>query len=130
MKNSSKILISVGLGAVIGGVAGYYMNTEEGKKVQKRMKKQAGKIRESVTHSLESGKEEILNQVSQVADYTKQKVNALTSTLHDKFDLAVEHTEDLATDVKSRFASGVDRAKGKVKEETDKIRSSGNNSAV
>ena len=130
MKNSSKILISVGLGAVIGGMAGYYMNSEEGKKAQKRLKKQAGKIRKNVTHSLEAGKEEILNQVGQVADYTKQKVNALTSTLHDKFDSAVDHTEDLATEIKSRFESGVDRAKSKVQDEADKIRSSGNKTAV
>lgn len=130
MKNSSKVLISVGLGAVIGGVAGYYLNSEEGRKAQKRMKKQAGKIRKNVTHSLEAGKEEILNQVGQVADYTKQKVNALTSTLHDKFDSVVEDTEDLATEVKSRFESGVDRAKHRVQEEADKIRSSKNKTVV
>lgn len=130
MKNSSKVLISVGLGAVIGGMAGYYLNSEEGRKAQKRMKKQAGKIRKNVTHSLEAGKEEILNQVGQVADYTKQKVNALTSTLHDKFDSVVEDTEDLATEVKSRFESGVDRAKNRVQEEADRIRSSKNKTAV
>jgi hypothetical protein len=50
--------------------------------------------------------------------------------LHDKFDSAVDHTEDLATEIKSRFESGVDRAKGKVQEEADKIRSSGNKAAV
>jgi ElaB/YqjD/DUF883 family membrane-anchored ribosome-binding protein len=111
-------------------MAGYYLNSEEGRKAQKRMKKQAGKIRKNVTHSLEAGKEEILNQVGQVADYTKEKVNALTSTLHDKFDSAVDHTEDLATEIKSRFESGVDRAKGKVQEEADKIRITGNKAAV
>ncbi len=130
MKNSSKVLLSVGLGAVIGGMAGYYLNSEEGRQAQKRIKKQAGKIRKDVTHSLEAGKEQILNQVGQVADYTKQKVNALTTTLHDKFDSAVDRTEDIATEVKSRFESGVDRAKNKVQDEADKIRSSGNKASV
>ena len=45
MKNSSKVLLAFGIGAVAGGVAGYYLNSDEGRvarrKASKRAKKQA-----------------------------------------------------------------------------------------
>jgi gas vesicle protein len=123
MRNSSKILIGVGLGAVIGGIAGYYMNSAEGKKMQKNFKKQAAKIRKDVTETLENSKEEILSQVNQVAGYTKEKFSGLTSSLRSKFDEAVEETEETADDIKSRFQAGVEKAKSKVKQQAEKIRS-------
>ncbi len=123
MRNSSKILIGVGLGAVIGGIAGYYMNSAEGKRMQKNLKKQAAKIRKDVTETLENSKEEIISQVNQVAGYTKEKLGGLTSALHSKFDEAVEETEETAAEIKSRFQTGVEKAKSKVKQQAEKIRS-------
>jgi gas vesicle protein len=102
----------------MGGVAGYYLNSAEGRKMQKKMKKEATKMRKEMAKSIEAGKEQMVNKVNHMADYTKGKVNELKTSLADTLESAVDTTEEL----KSKFESGVDKARAKVKEQTRKMR--------
>ena len=72
-----------------------------------------------MSKSIEAGKEQMVEKVNHMADYTKGKVNELKTSLSETLDSAVESTEEL----KSKFENGVDKARAKVKETAQKMRS-------
>jgi len=122
MKNTSKVLLGVGLGALIGGVAGFYMNSPEGKKMQKQMKKKAAKMQKEMAKSIEAGKDQISEQVNQVSSYAKDKMNLLGETIVGVTAQAIDQTDEFSDNVKDDFDKGVDTAKSIVKKQARKIR--------
>lgn len=118
MKESTKILIGVGLGAVLGGMAGYYMQSEEGKKLQKKAKKKARKI----AQQLQDQKEALAEQMDGLTRQAKEKVSAISGALKNGIETSQSIAEETAESITSNFEEGVAKAERAIKNESEKIR--------
>lgn len=104
MKNSSKILLAMGVGALAGGLAGYYLNSDKGRRVRKNavknIKATAKEAREKITEMADTAK----TAISDFAGQAKNYMGNITRSADEAFDK-----------VKENFEKGKDTAKAKAK---------------
>jgi len=90
MKTNSKIAVVAGLGAIAGGVAGYYLNSDKGRQ-QREKANEAIKAQAAKASSLAG---DIANKTKNMAsDFTAKAQEALSST-SQKVEQAKEAVSD------------------------------------
>jgi gas vesicle protein len=94
MKNSSKIAIIAGLGAIAGGVAGYYLNSDKGRQQRQRaseaIKGQSAKVinyagdlavkAQSVTTDMAAKAQKMISTIVKKAEQAKETVAEKVTT--------------------------------------------------
>ena len=81
MKDRDKILMGLGFGLIAGGAAGYYLASDEGKKMRKKAKKQMKKINKEVQETFKEQSEVINEKLNTISDSTKSWVNEMSDTV-------------------------------------------------
>lgn len=104
MKNSSKVLLAVGVGAIIGGIAGYYLNSDKGRKARKDASKS---IKETAKEATEKINEMADNAQSAISDFAGQAKRYM-SDVTNSADAAFEK-------VRENFEKGKEAAKARAK---------------
>jgi gas vesicle protein len=121
MSNNNKTLIGLGLGLIAGGIAGYYLASDDGKKMRKQVKKQISKIDAEMRQTLQTQADTISSKLSEVAENTQSIVNDLSETAKSKLNSFSNTAEDAVDDAQSSFEQGMDTAKKKMHKEKEKI---------
>lgn len=136
MKESSKVLIGLGLGLIAGGIAGYLLNSDKGRALQTDTKVKLGELQESAKESYVKNTEMISERVGDVTSTISDKVSSATSTISekaneasssaktwatnvadtvkDKISKTNESAHDLVEGVKDDFQTGAEKARAKI----------------
>ena len=73
MKDSTKVWIALGLGVAAGGLTGFYLNSDEGRKrrkdAAKAVKKQTRKASDKMTDLVDQAKSTIYDATERALDY-------------------------------------------------------------
>lgn len=104
MKNSTKILFAVGAGALMGGLAGYYLNSDNGRKARKKAAKNLRKTAEEAGTKINQIAETAKSAIGDFAGEVKSYMGWITETADETIDAAQEN-----------FEKGKAAAKAKVK---------------
>lgn len=104
MKNSSKILLAMGFGALAGGIAGYYLNSDKGRKARKNAEK-----------SIKETAKEATEKINMMADTAQSAINDFAGQAKNYMS-DISNSADAAFDkVKESFEKGKEAAKAKAK---------------
>lgn len=93
MKDSSKILLAVGFGALAGGIAGYYLNSDDGRKSRKRAVKEIKRRADEANVRMHELAEEAKSAITDVADKAQTYLNKASDRTHDMLAHAKESFE-------------------------------------
>jgi len=107
MKESSKVLVGVGLGIVAGSVAGYFLASAEGQEFQRKTKEQLNQLGHDVKKSLKENTEIATEKLNEASSTAKNWANDLSETVKEKISTTSEKLED----VKGNIQSGKAKAK-------------------
>jgi gas vesicle protein len=105
MKDSSKILLAMGLGTIAGGIAGYYLNSDEGRH-QRKVAAKAAKKR----------KAEASAKIEEVTEQAKTVINDLSAKAKDYIAQVSNKAEETMDEAQSSFQKGMEKAKNKAKQ--------------
>lgn len=121
MKGSSKVLIGVGLGILAGGVAGYFLASEEGREFQRKTKAQLDKLSEEVTTKIKENSNLATEKLTEATDSAKKMANDVSATLKQKLNKTGNIAEDAVEKVTDNFQEGVEAARRKINEQSGHI---------
>lgn len=93
MKNSSKVLLAMGASALVGGLAGYYLNSDNGRKARKRAVKNIRKTANEATDKINDMAETAKTAIGQFAGEAKAYMNTITEAAGDTLMAAEEKLE-------------------------------------
>lgn len=105
MKKSSKVLLALGAGAIAGGIAGYYLNSDKGRKSRKNAVKN---VRETAKQAGDKINEMAITAraaIGDVAGQAKTYINGLVNTTDKVLDAAVENLENGKDTLKAKVKS-------------------------
>lgn len=111
MKDSNKILIGLGLGLIAAGAAGYFLTTDEGKKFEKRTKKQLKKLEKELTASIKNNANLITEKVATASETAKAWSSEASEMIQNKIASSADVAEDAVEEVQEDFESGADKAR-------------------
>lgn len=80
-EKKSGFLEGLTLGAVLAGMAVVFFGTDQGKKIQKNLKKKAGPIIEDLIFELEEKSAELLEKAEEVKEEVTEKIEEVKETL-------------------------------------------------
>ena len=112
MKNRDKIFLGLGFGLLAGGATGYYLASDDGKKMRKKAKKKIKKINKDVQGTLKNQSEFIGEKLSDIAENAKGWANEMMETVNSK----ISNAEDLEEGAQESYQQGMQKAKKKIKE--------------
>ncbi|MFK7806753.1 MAG: YtxH domain-containing protein [Saprospiraceae bacterium] len=121
MKASSKVLVGVGLGILAGGVAGYFLASEEGQEFQKKTKEQLKRLEGDMKVSLEKNKNIASEKLSETTEKAKSWADDISQTVKNKLNKTADIAEETVDDVQEDFQSGIDRAKRTIRSKAEAI---------
>lgn len=73
-KHNNNFLTGILLGAIVGAGASYLMTTDEGKKIAKKIKKEAGPLIEDLVSDLEEKTQDLTEKAEEVKDEMVEKL--------------------------------------------------------
>ena len=90
MKNSSKAAIVAGLGAIAGGVAGYYLNSDKGREQRKQaaetIKGQSAKATSYLSDVASRAKDSVANMATSIQHSAEKATNKAQEVKNDLVD--------------------------------------------
>ena len=96
MKNSSKILLAMGAGALIGGVSGYLLNSDKGRKARSKAAKNIRQTADEATEKINSMVETAQTAIGEFAGQAKKYMGNLTGAAEEKLEEAKKKTKAMA----------------------------------
>lgn len=93
MKNSSKILLAMGASALVGGIAGYYLNSDNGRKARRRAVKNIKKTADEATDKINDMADTAKTAIGEFAGQAKAYMNTITEAAGDTLMAAEEKLE-------------------------------------
>ena len=127
MKSSSKSWIALGFGILAGGAAGYYLASDEGKKMRKKAKKQMKKLNTDVRHAIKDQSDVLSSKLENLAQVTQSWANEMASSANDVIEGTSENIKEATDKAKSTLKDGVSIANQKIKRKTEQLEKSLNN---
>ena len=99
MKNNAKVWTALGLGVLVGGATGYYLNSDDGRqrrnKAAKAAKKQAKKVTKKMNEIVDQAKTAIHDVTEQAMEYVSN-VTETTESLSDNFKKGISKAKSKA----------------------------------
>lgn len=111
MKNNNNLFIGFGLGLIVAGTAGYYLNTKEGKKLKKATKKQLKKLKTQVAKTVKDNSELVNQKAVRIAQEAKSWSENFSDTIQNGISQTAEVGEKTVDKIEESFQSGVDKAR-------------------
>ncbi len=121
MNDRNKTLIGLGLGLIAGGIAGYYLASDDGKKMRKKVSKKISKLDADVRQTLQNQADSISSKLNEMADNTQAFVQDLSETAKNKINSLSSSAEHTVEDAQDSLEAGMNAAKRKMKAEKAKI---------
>lgn len=121
MNNDNKAFIGLAIGLFAGAVAGYYLASDDGKKMRKKAAKKAKKLEEQAKTALKEQAEVLTTKFNEVATNAQNYVNEATETAKTKYATYKNQAEDVMEDTESSFQKGINSAKAKIATKADKV---------
>ena len=109
--NNNKILIGFGIGFIAAGIAGYMLNSDEGRELQARTRKQIKKLEKDLAKSMKENKELLNEKVNAATKSAKSWSNEIAETVKNKISTATHAAEDAVEEVQDDFQQGMDKAR-------------------
>jgi len=72
MENTSKVLIALGVGFIVGGVLGVLFAPDKGSEIRHKIADTSKKITDKFKHNLKVGKEKLDEQLNRVNDKVEE----------------------------------------------------------
>ncbi len=116
MKNSDRVLIGMGLGIIVGGVAGYFLASDEGKIARKKAKAQFQKYNDQLQTTIKEKSEVMAEKFDEASVKAKSWVDDVSSTLKSKVSSTSDTAENKIDDAQDSFKAGVEKARRDIKE--------------
>jgi gas vesicle protein len=114
MKDGNKVLVGLGIGMIAGGVAGYFLASDEGKEFQKKSKKQMKKLQADVKQTLKENSELISEKVDMATENAKTWASEIAETAKSKIVSTSNIAEKLAEEAQDDFKSGAEKARARI----------------
>ena len=109
--NSSNLLIGLGIGLLAGGIAGYLIQSDDGKKMQKKAKKQIAKLNKQAQETLQTQSAAIDSKISELTDKAKSVTNQLVDQFQSGINKMSEASEEVVEEAQTEWQKGIDKAK-------------------
>ncbi len=114
MNDGNKVLIGLGVGLLAGGIAGYFLASEEGQEFQKKTRKQMKKLEADVQKTLKENSELISEKVDAATENAKSWANNFAETAKSKIGKTSDAAEELVEEAQDDFKSGAEKARAKI----------------
>lgn len=105
MKDSTKILLALGAGALAGGIAGYYLNSDNGRKARKDAAKNIRETAKQANDKMTEMAETAKTAIGEVAGQAKTYMNNLLKTADETFENGKEAVKAKVKSVEKALAS-------------------------
>ena len=86
MKNSTKILLALGAGALAGGIAGFYLNSDKGRKARKDAVKNIRETAQQASDKMTEMAESAKTAIGEVAVQAKTYMTNLVKSADETFE--------------------------------------------
>ena len=86
MKNSTKILLAMGASALAGGIAGYYLNSDKGRKARKDAAKNIRDTAQQASDKMTEMAETAKTAIGEVAGQAKNYMSTLIKSADETFE--------------------------------------------
>lgn len=110
-KNVNRTLLTLGLGLLAGGAAGYYLASDNGKKMRKKLKKQMTQINEQAREKISTELENFSEKLNVVKEKTQETIGALTKSASNQVEDLAEASLNVAETANSKFEKGIKKAR-------------------
>jgi len=127
MNNDNKTFMGLALGLFAGAAAGYYLASDDGKKMRKQAKKQAKKLEAQAKVALKEQSEVLTAKFNEVSDTAKTFVNDATQNAKTKYAEYKNEANDVVEEAEGSFQKGINSAKAKIAAKADKVEAVVNN---
>lgn len=121
MNDNNKGFIALAIGLFAGAAAGYYLATDDGKKLRKQAKRQFESLDNQVRSTLKEQTEVLSKKINEISNSAKTAVNDATLTAKSKLASFKNGAEDVVEDAESSFQQGINSARNKMQAKADKI---------
>lgn len=121
MNNDNKTFLGLALGLFAGAAAGYYLASDDGKKMRKQAKKQAKKLEEQARLALKEQSEVLTAKFNEVSSEAKAFVNEATETAKARLASYKSDASDVVEEAEGSFQKGIKAAKAKMNAKAEKI---------
>ena len=114
MNDGNRVLIGLGIGLVAGGIAGYFLASEEGQEFQRKTKKKMKRLEADVQRSLKENSTLISEKVDTATESAKSWANNIAETAKAKISNTSDAAEDIVEDAQDDFQSGAEKARATI----------------
>ena len=121
MNNDNKTFVGLAIGLFAGAAVGYYLASDDGKKMRKQAKKQAKKLEKQARVALKEQSEVLSVKINEITDNAKTMVNQASETAKTKMAAYKNEAEDVVEEAEGSFQQGINSAKAKMKAKATKI---------
>jgi gas vesicle protein len=111
-KNNSRW--AFGLGLLAGALAGYYLNSNQGREWRRRTRQQVNEMTQEVSDRAREQFNQLTDKVEALTRKAQSYFDNLTHSAEEKVEKAKHAADEVAEEVKSSFQKGVDKARRKV----------------
>lgn len=105
MKNSTKILLAMGASALAGGIAGYYLNSDNGRKARKDAAKNIRQTAKQASDTMTEMAETAKTAIGEVAGQAKNYMSTLIKTADETFENGKDALKAKVKSVEKTLAS-------------------------
>lgn len=111
MKDNAKIGIALGVGLLTGGIAGFLLNSDKGRKFRKDTNKKLKKLEEEARETFKAQSANFNENFSKVMNEAKSSFDAIMARVNGSVDKVQDELEDAAEGVEKDFKKGASKAK-------------------
>ena len=121
MSNRNRNLAGLAFGVIAGAAAGYYLASEDGKKLRQDVSNNFRKMETDLKNTIQNQSQTISNKFGEFTESAKSFVNDTASTVQNKISSYQNSAEDVVEEAESDFQRGINRANNKLNQKADKI---------
>lgn len=114
-RNSNRTWLALGLGLLAGGAAGFYLASDDGKRMRKKVSTNVKNAAEVARKNLQEQGSKLSSQLQQVADNAQ-------SYMKDVAETTKQYTDEIASKAKNAIAQTSDQAEEEIEEKADSFK--------
>jgi len=122
MKNGTKFGLGFGLGVIAGGFAGYYLTSEDGKKMRKKASKEFKKFEKNSRKVLQEKSDEISENFQGFIERAEGQIKTAVSKFDDIRESTAEKAKKGITASEEMASKGAKKAQEKIEKSAQKAR--------
>ncbi|MFK8056095.1 MAG: YtxH domain-containing protein [Saprospiraceae bacterium] len=120
-RNSKGGLFTFLVGIAAGAAAGYYLSTEEGRRMREKLSERTGEFTDEASRYAKEKSEKVNHNLNEAMEQGRHYVNDLTDTVKHKVDEYGSVAREKMDQTSSAFQEGVSRGKTKLNQQKAEI---------